>query len=79
MIWTFGENGVVSGSVSGNRFVCCTLTVLYSMYNILAIDLTSVLYKIYIYIYYSTSMVGRSIADIYDLTQHIYQGVKNRG
>ena len=34
---------------------------------------------IYNYICYIYSTVGRSIADIYDLRQHIYRGAKRRG
>ena len=46
-----GKNGVVREALSGKRFVCCTLTVVYSIYNMTSVyDLSGIICRLRSYI-----------------------------
>ena len=41
-IYGSGKNGVVLGSVFRQKFVCCALTILYSIYNMVSRSIASI-------------------------------------
>ena len=41
-IYFLGKNGVMSRSILGKRFVCCALTIVYSIYNTVGRSIASI-------------------------------------